>query len=278
MKRAVFLALCIVAAACGPAGQSARSTEEDWFLCDAVQSDATAKEEACNAVIADQNRRPGDRAAAYVNRGVVRALVMQDARALADFGRALRIGGADIKALLARGALHLDRGAFDEAIEDFNAALAIAPESEALRERSRALLARDDDYYDQLDQADEMLALDPDNPSFLNERCWLRAVGGEDLDQALEDCDQSLRLRPDDANTLDSRALVHLKRGEFAAALSDYDAALALSPGRGRYVYGRGLAQLGLGRATEGRANLEAGEAAAPNISRTFARYGVVAP
>ncbi|MEQ1619663.1 MAG: tetratricopeptide repeat protein [Terricaulis sp.] len=278
MKRVALLALCVAAAACGPNGQSASSTDEDWFLCDIVHGDAAAKEEACNAVIADPGRLPGERAAAHVNRGALRALDMQDARALADFGRALRIGGADAKALLARGALHLDRGAFDEALEDFNAALAIAPESEALRERGRALLARDDDYYDRLDRADEMLSLDPDNPSVLNERCWLRAVSGEDLDQALEDCDRSLRQRPDDANTLDSRALVHLKRGEFAAALTDYDAALARSPGRGRYAYGRGLAQFGLGRVAEARANLEAGEAAAPNTSRTFARYGVAAP
>jgi|CXWL01.1.fsa_nt_gi tetratricopeptide (TPR) repeat protein len=279
MKRAVFLVFCVAAAACGPAAQFARNTDRDWFLCDVVEGDAASKEEACNAVIADMDRLAGERAAAYVNRGVLRGNQMQDARALADFGRALRLGGADAQAFLARGALHLSRDAFDEAIADFDAALALAPEwSDALRERERALIWREDAYYDRLDQVEEGLSFDSDNPRFLNERCWLRAVAGEELDQALEDCDRSLRARPDDANTLDSRALVHLKRGEFAAALADYELALALSPGSGRYVYGRGLAQAGLGRSAEAKANLEAGEASTPNISRTFARYGVVAP
>lgn len=279
MKRSFFLAFCLAAAACGPEARSVRSTDRDWFLCDVVQGDPASKEEACNAVIADPGRLVGERAAAYVNRGVLRADQMQDARALADFGRALRLGGADAQALLARGVLHLSRDAFDEAIGDFDAALALAPDwSDAQRERERAVIWREDAYYDRLDQVEEGLSLDPDNPSFLNERCWLRAVAGEELEQALEDCNRSLRVRPDDANTLDSRALVHLKQGEFAAALADYELALALSPGSGRYVYGRGLAQAGLGRNAEANANIAAGEAAAPNISRTFTRYGVTAP
>jgi hypothetical protein len=40
---------------------------------------------------------------------------------------------------------------------------------------------------------DQAIKLQPQNPSSWNSRCWLRALAGQ-LDQALKDCDESLRL------------------------------------------------------------------------------------
>jgi len=43
----------------------------------------------------------------------------------------------------------------------------------------------------------------------------------------LADCQRSLQVRPGDADTLDSLAFVHFRQGNFADAVTGYDAALA---------------------------------------------------
>jgi lipoprotein NlpI len=65
------------------------------------------------------------------------------------------------------------------------------------------------------------------------------------LPQALADCDESFRLIPGDADTFNSRALVHLKAGRFAAALADYDSSLKIDPKIASALFGRGVAKRG---------------------------------
>lgn len=273
MKRALILPLIAVLLGCGSADPTALA-ERQWQTCETeLVTDQTI--EACSAVIADRNAAEERRAGAFLSRGVVRANLQQRARALADLGRALRSGAGE-RALVERGLLHHDSAAYDAALADFDAALELNPEtSDAFVYRNRTLEAREDAYYERLDDLDVELGAAPDNADLLNARCWLRATNGGDLSLALEDCEGSLRIAPNDANVLDSRGLVRLKRGEFAAALADYEAALVLTPGRGHYLYGRGLAQIGLGREAEGRASLAAGEAADPNAPRLYLGYGV---
>lgn len=273
MMRALVVISVLAASSCAPADPAA-SAAQQWAVCES-ESSPEARIDACAATIADPAAAPERRVAAYINRGVVRAGFQQHARALGDFGRALRIDAHNESALLQRGRLHHERGAYDQAMVDFDAVLARSPQlTVALVDRQIALDAIEEAYDEDLARLDDDLQLAPGDPRLLNARCWLRVSHDGDLTLALEDCDSSLRVAPDDANVLDSRGLVRLKRGEFAAALADYEAALALSPGNGHYLYGRGLAQLGLGMRTEGEASLAAGEAADPNVARNYLRYG----
>lgn len=76
-------------------------------------------------------------------------------------------------------------------------------------------------------------------------------------------------------STLDTRAFLHLRRGEFQAALDDYRAALA----KHQYAsaaYGRGIAELRLGREAEGRANLAKAIKMQPDVAAIYARRGIV--
>jgi len=68
---------------------------------------------------------------------------------------------------------------------------------------------------------------------------------------------------------------VRLRRGEFAPALADYEAALRLRPQMASARFGRGLTQLRLGRQAEGQADLQAAQAAEPAIAADFAKYGL---
>jgi tetratricopeptide (TPR) repeat protein len=109
----------------------------------------------------------------------------------------------------------------------------------------------------------------------LNNRCWVRAVAGRELELALADCNAALTIEPNSANTLDSRALVHLKRGSLAEALTDYEAALAIEPGDGHYLYGRGLVRRALGQNASAEEDFIAAERAQPGVAEMYRSYGL---
>jgi lipoprotein NlpI len=274
MRAPVWIFLLALAGACTPADPAAHASRQ-WQVC----SSAGLPQErlhACSEVIAAEGAAPELRAAALVERGAQRAELGQHLRAVADFGRALRIDPRLVRAYLERGQVHHDRGAFDRAVADYDAALALQPGLEqAMARREAALRGRDEAQLSTLDLLTRELEEDPEDPTLWNNRCWIRAVRGEELDYALADCNQALRLEPRHAAALDSRGLVHIKRGEYAAAIADYEAALAVEPGRGHYLYGRGVARIRMGLSAEGQADLAAAEAAEPGIAEAYRSYGV---
>jgi tetratricopeptide (TPR) repeat protein len=255
-------------AACLPSN-GAPHTEAQWRACrDGVfQADRAG---SCSAVAADERADPRRRAMALVQRGILRRDLGQYGRAVADFGRALRVDPSFAEAYVERGLVHRERGFFDIAVRDFDAALAIDPTlPRAIEQRELAVTGQVDNFLEELQLLDDALSRDPINASLLNNRCWLRVINDDDLDAALADCDAAVRIDPRSSEALDSRGLVHLKRGEFELAIADYDAALAIEPGRGHYLYGRGIARMRLGQA-EGQADLVAAEAAEPGIGETY--------
>ena len=276
MRALAALALAGALAACTPADPAAHA-EQQWQVC----ANGAIPEErlhACSVVIAAADVTPQRRAAALMERGVQRVDLGQHVRAVADFGRALRIDPTLVDAYLERGQIHFQRGAYAHAVADYDAALALQPGLElALRYREAALRGSAQMAESQLDTLSRQIADNPDNATLYNNRCWMRAVDGEQLDLALSDCDEALRLDPRMAAAFDSRGLVRMKRGEFAEALADYEAALALEPGRGHYIYGRGVARIRLGQEAAGRADLAAAERAEPGVANMYRSYGVTA-
>jgi tetratricopeptide (TPR) repeat protein len=275
MKRALPCAFCLLAlASCTPADPAAHA-EAKWAQCRAVAS-PEYRIDACSEVIDSGAVSTERRAAALVARGSIRSELGQHARAVADFGRALRLDPDNALALLERGRVHHDRGAYDSAVRDYDAALAIDPALQlAAQRRLDALEGRAQEHRAEIDFLTEALARDPMNAELLNNRCWLRAVRGEALELALADCDAALRINPAYGAALDSRGLVRLKRGEYEDALADYEAALAVEPGRGHYLYGRGLARLRLGMTSEAEADLADAERAEPGVAQLYAGYGM---
>ena len=106
-----------------------------------------------------------------------------------------------------------------------------------------------------------------------NDRCWARAVAMIDLDAALADCNEALRLMPAFVAALDSRAFVHMRRGRFREAITDYDAALKEAPRDPWSLYGRGMAKLRLGDSAGAQADIAAAKEI-EDVSAEFAAYG----
>ncbi|HRP12235.1 MAG TPA: hypothetical protein PLK37_14490, partial [Terricaulis sp.] len=252
--------------------------ERNWAVCDSRQ-DSALRLHACSAVISAESVAPERRVQALVTRGEVRLAASQHVRAIADFGRALRLDARNTQALFQRGVAHYERAGYQAAARDFAAVLEIDPQHAlAPRWRDEARDALGADYEDRLAGLDEAIAQAPRDGALRNNRCWLRATHGRDLEQALADCDEALRLEPGNENALDSRGLVQYKRGDFEAALADYDAALAVDAERGHYMYGRALALQALGRVEEASAAFSAAEKAEPGVAALYYSYGAPGP
>jgi tetratricopeptide (TPR) repeat protein len=77
------------------------------------------------------------------------------------------------------------------------------------------------------------------------------------------------------AGVLETRAMVRLKTGDYARALTDYDAALAALPTDALALYGRGLTRLRLGKVSEGQADLAAAAAIQPKVAAQAKAFGL---
>ncbi len=243
-----------------------------------IDVDVTRRVAACTAVTRAEGASAHQRATAFAQRGVARASVGEQARAVADFGRALRLDPNLAFAYFERAAIHHSRGAFDSAVADYDRALAIDPTLEnAAYRRALALTSRIDDFATLLVQANSLIEANPRNAAAWNNRCWIRAVEGVELEAALADCNRSLGLEPNDPNVFDSRGLVYLKLNNPRAALADYEAAVRLEE-NAHFVYGRGIARLELGLGDEGNADLVRAAELESDIAETYAAYGVTPP
>lgn len=277
MKRLLALVAVIGLAGCLPP-VNADTAELAWERCEG-QGYPGERVSQCSIVIDFEGTTPERRAAALINRGAIRSNEGQYARALADFGRALRINPNNAQVFFERGLVHQARGVFELAVRDFDRALALQPGLQpALDRRAEVLAQRISTFQMNLTALNERIAETPNDADLLNNRCWLRVINNDSLDAALADCNASLVVRPNEAAVLDSRGLVHFKRGEFAEALADYEAALVHEPESGHYLYGRGLARLGLGLTAEGDADLTRAEDLRPGITQEYQSYGALPP
>lgn len=277
MRAAFAMVLAVCLGGCLPP-IDADTAELAWERCDGPGA-AADRLAQCSTVIGFDGTSPERRAAALIVRGSIRSNDGDYARALADFGRALRIDSNNAQVYFERGVLYQARGVYENAARDFDQALALQPGLRpALDRRAEIVQQMSGAYIRQLESLNDYLRTSPTDASLLNSRCWLRAVNNDDLDLALADCNASLLASPNDANVHDSRGLVHFKRGDYAASLADYEAAVGLEPERGHFLYGRGLARLALGMSVEGNADLARAEELEPGVTSDYAGYNIEMP
>lgn len=199
-------------------------------------------------------------------------------QARADLDRSLKLAPGAADPLLLRGYMKLQGKDFVGAEVDFAAVLKSMGEGSAAGLQVADFYAGVDRQEQALARYDAWIAANPgsfDINTALNGRCWARAMLGRDLDKALADCDRALKRGSRLANVLDSRGMVHLRRGEFAAAIADYDAALKLQPKNAWSLYGRGLAKLKRGDRTGGEVDLKAAAALQPDILQDGEQRGL---
>jgi tetratricopeptide (TPR) repeat protein len=196
--------------------------------------------------------------------------------ALRNFDRAIELKPDYAAALYARARLrvelHVDVG------NDLAMLEKLIPPADELRFQLASLYEDTGNYSAAVRQFDVWIsARSKDNlvAWALNGRCWARATGNLDLEDALNDCNHALQLQIENASFANSRALVRLRRGELDRAIADYGYALERDPKNPTSLYGRGLAKLGKGLAAAGKTDLDAATAIDPKIVQRFAGWGL---
>jgi tetratricopeptide (TPR) repeat protein/predicted aspartyl protease len=218
----------------------------------------------------------------FYERGLARWENRQPVPAMADLDQAIKLKPDHVPALVARAELRLMSRDAPQAIEDLNAADRAAAKEADARLRLASAYMHADLAASAIPQLDLWIAAHGDDARMagaLNERCWARALLGQDLAKALDDCNSALR-RVDKtdairARSLDARGLVRLRLGDYDKSIADYDASLLLRPKDAWALYGRGVDKLRRGKASEGQADMAAATAVFPAIAGAFEKRGI---
>lgn len=156
---------------------------------------------------------------------------------------AIEANAADAGLRYKRGAAYYKRGQLDAAIVDFDAALAIDPEStSAILGRAYCQL-RKREYRKAESDFNAVLKRDPSVTDAFAFRAVARREQG-DVEGAIADLGSALALEPERATAHADRGLLHMRRLDYRAAIADFDAAIRLSPPSAALYDHRGHAHL----------------------------------
>jgi tetratricopeptide (TPR) repeat protein/predicted aspartyl protease len=218
----------------------------------------------------------------FYERGIARRDSGQPIQALADFDQAIKIKIDHVPALAARAELRLQNGDAVAAVEDLEAADHAAAKEADVRFRLGLDYQHANLMPQSVAQLDMWIAAHGDDARLgraLGNRCWAKALLGQDLKSALKDCDSALgRIGKKNAGSgaiLLSRGVVRLRLGDYGKSIADFDAALALGPESAWSLYGRGIAKVRRNQAAQGQADMGAAAAIWPSIADDFAKRGI---
>jgi tetratricopeptide (TPR) repeat protein len=194
-------------------------SENAWDICQRAHLPADQVIAGCNSVIAS-NGKSGDLAFAYLSRGTSFARRGEFDQAIADFDEALARKPKTAEIFFNRAKAWQGKRDFWRAVNDFDRAIMI-DESEAryYNGRGRAFLDKDDTVFAIAD-FDTAIRLDPKNAAGYANRAEAHARK-RDFERALADHDESIRLSPSDSRLYLARAQTFRARGDNDKAIAD---------------------------------------------------------
>ncbi len=148
-------------------------------------------------------------------------------------------------AYLNRGLAEYEKGDYQTALADFNAALQLNPKSDkALNNRAATYISLGDPAT-ALRDFDEAIRLNPDSSHIINRGILKRNTG--DLVGAVQDFGRVIELNPQHVRAWCERADAYRMQGNWAGAKADYEAVLRLNPGHAyaAFLLGAVLVQTG---------------------------------
>jgi tetratricopeptide (TPR) repeat protein len=183
-------------------------------------------------------------ALAYQNRGLLAMEQRQFAEAMADFETALKIDDSLEESYAARGKLYEIAGHTDRAMSDW---------TQAELMRSRLVYTLRGDYYMRSGQTmnayrdfRQAALMNPKNANMQSNYGFVSALVG-DLDEALAACELARKLDATFAPLYNSRGLVHYRKKDYQAALSDFLKANELRPDNAFALAGQAVSYQAIG-------------------------------
>lgn len=142
-----------------------------------------------------------------------------------------------------RGIAYRKRGEYDEAIRDYDQAIALCPQSSDLH-TSRGIAYRMKGDYDQaIESFNRAIKLNSQSAVAYNNR-GLAYYNKGDHAQAIKDYDQAIKLKPTYAKAYNNRGNAYLFKVVYDQAIKDYDKAIELNPQYALAYNNRGYAYM----------------------------------
>jgi lipoprotein NlpI len=133
----------------------------------------------------------------------------------------------DASALTSAGVSHLQQGEYDQAIRDFDRAIALQPGLVvAWRNRGQAHKAKGD-YDRALADYEQAIVFAPSDARLYNER-GVAYAGMSDFTNAIADFNRAIALKPDQEAAIKNRGRINFVLGNFAQAAADLQRGLSL--------------------------------------------------
>jgi|GEM_PF-555487 len=170
----------------------------------------------------------------YTSRGYAKSRLNLKNGAIADYNQALIINPMSARAYISLGAIYYEQGNKEKAIKSLDQALAINKNSTTalvLRGEVQAYQANQPDLKKALEDYDRALAVNPNDPFILNNRCaTLFALNN--LEKALTDCNQGLEINSNSASLYVERGNIRLQSKDSNGAIQDYSRAIKINADR----------------------------------------------
>ncbi len=232
---------------------------EGQFLLGQLQALPGGNKEKAIAALTAAIKLAEDEPALRTKALTARAEVLDDAAARkADYDAAVEASPGDLEARNARATFRLGEGDAQGALEDVNAALAVAEkEDEPALNQLKGLTLATLKKFDEAETAfTKTIEAAPGAPTSYFYRARARLLKG-DGQGALEDINKTLTLVPPQPEVLLLRAGAHQLLGKNEAALADVDAALKLDPAMPEAIRARATLLAGTGKLAEAIGDLE---------------------
>ncbi len=125
------------------------------------------------------------------------------------------------------------------------------------------------DYDLALNDYNEAIRLTPNSASHYNNRGIIYRIK-HDYDRAIADYDEAIWLKRDYVAAYYNRALAYSDKGEYDKALTDFGVVLQFNPRNGLALYARGITLLKTGNAEAAKADIGAARTINPDIDKEF--------
>jgi tetratricopeptide (TPR) repeat protein len=120
-----------------------------------------------------------------------------------------------------------------------------------------------------LQDYDRAIRLNPNSASHYNNRGIIFRIK-HDYDRAIADYDEAIWLKPDYPAAFYNRALAFADKGEYDHALADFEVVLRFDAKNALAIYARGMMLLKKGDAEAGKADIARAKAINPNIAEQY--------
>jgi tetratricopeptide (TPR) repeat protein len=169
--------------------------------------------------------------------------------------RLVEVGEGSPEFHLLMGKAHLNRGEYDDAIKDLEAAAKADPKLPFVHFNLGLAYVHKQDYDQARSEFRKDIAMEPDVPFSYEQLASLESTAGND-DAALKNYRSALKVNPHLVSAHMGLAKIEEKRRDYPAALSELKQVIELDPGNASAHYLRGQVLVRMGREKEGRVEL----------------------